>query len=299
MSQQFRGVFANLPTGFDDTGAQGFDEQRQRAIVRHVVDGGAHGIACLLTSGEFLMMSVEERMAATEVIVDEVAGRIPVVVGVSAFRTSEMLTLAKHAAGAGASAVMILPLVYFPLTDDEIVSVFSDVYDVTELPMGLYDGRMFAQPALNVGLIGRLAEVANLQLTKNGTQDVARIGLINDVTGGRVSVLDGGFDLSLAALVSGAGGLCAAFASVWPTELAEVYELVQAGEFAKAKARFGRVAPAMRFFRDHSNLRSLKAAAALRGVSVGNCRAPIGSLNDEELAALGGLVDELSSDSES
>src|SRR5579859_7555897 len=84
--ERFRGVFAIPPTPFDD--ADNVDEPSLRACVDFCVDAGAHGIVAPVNASESIALTDTERLRVTEVLVEQAAGRVPVVIGVSGVSTT-------------------------------------------------------------------------------------------------------------------------------------------------------------------------------------------------------------------
>jgi 4-hydroxy-tetrahydrodipicolinate synthase len=104
---QFRGVFAIPVTPFDDRG--NVDEERLGRCVEFCVAAGAQGIVGPVNASESIVLTDDERLVVTEVLVKATRGRIPVVIGVSGVGTASSVKFARHAAGVGADAVMAMP----------------------------------------------------------------------------------------------------------------------------------------------------------------------------------------------
>lgn len=101
------GVYAILPTPFGAGGE--VDEESLRRSVDFSIDGGATAVAAGMNGGEFYALSEPERIRMTEVLVEQAAGRVPVIVGVTAGSTRLSAQLAEHAGRAGAAAVIAMP----------------------------------------------------------------------------------------------------------------------------------------------------------------------------------------------
>ena len=101
----WRGVYPAICTPFTADGDVDLDAQRR--VVRFALDCGSHGIVAFGLAGEVLKLSADERRALTDVIVDEVAGAVPVFVGAGAPSIRASVELARHAEQAGASCVVL------------------------------------------------------------------------------------------------------------------------------------------------------------------------------------------------
>ena len=137
-----RGVIPAIPTPFTADGRE-VDEAALRRVVRHVVDGGVHGIMTTGGTGEFPHLSREERRRVTEIVVAEAAGAVPIFAGTAACSTWEALALIEDAAAAGADAAILTPPFYFGIPDDMLHGLFADVAG-RDPP-----GRRLQQPALH------------------------------------------------------------------------------------------------------------------------------------------------------
>lgn len=102
-----KGIFPATISPFAEDGR--FDAQAMRRIVAYQIDAGVHGLYICGGTGEGLLMKVEERQEALEVVLDEVAGRVAVISHIGAFSTEETIALARHASGTKAAAVAALP----------------------------------------------------------------------------------------------------------------------------------------------------------------------------------------------
>jgi dihydrodipicolinate synthase/N-acetylneuraminate lyase len=134
----FRGVFTIPPTPFDDAG--NVDERSLRACVDFCVEAGAHGVVAPVNASESIALTDAERLRVAEVLVEQAAGRVPVVVGVSGVSTAASAMYARHAAATGADAVIAMPPYVRHAPADEIHAFYVDVARAAEpLPVWVQD----------------------------------------------------------------------------------------------------------------------------------------------------------------
>ncbi|MHB1652602.1 MAG: dihydrodipicolinate synthase family protein [Desulfitobacteriaceae bacterium] len=98
-----KGIIPALITPLDTN--ERVNEAALRKLLEHVIKGGVHGVFVLGSTGEFYGLDMDEKRRAIEITVDQVNGRVPVLVGASAITTRECLELTKTAKEAGADAV--------------------------------------------------------------------------------------------------------------------------------------------------------------------------------------------------
>src|SRR5207245_8578188 len=129
----FRGVFAIPCTPFTERGA--LDEESLRREVEFCVQCGAHGIVAPVNASEFTSLSDDERKRVVEIVVEAAAGRAPVVAGVSAVSAEVATLFARHAAEAGADALIAMPPYVRKAAPDEILAYYQAISDATPLPI--------------------------------------------------------------------------------------------------------------------------------------------------------------------
>ncbi len=134
----FRGVFAIPPTPFDDVG--NVDEASLRSCVEFCVRAGSHGIVAPVNASESIALTDAERLRVAEVVVEQAARRLPVVVGVSGISTAASALYARHAARLGADAVIAMPPYVRHAPADEIFDFYVEVARAADgLPVWIQD----------------------------------------------------------------------------------------------------------------------------------------------------------------
>src|SRR3954447_360942 len=149
------GVIPAIPTPFTDDGGE-VDVEALRRVVRHVVDGGVHGIMTTGGTGEFPHLSREERRLVNEVVTAEAAGAVTIFAGTSACATWEAIELTRDAAGASADAAILVPPFYFGIPDDMLCGFFADVAGADILPVVAYNNPLYTGNSLSPALIAEL-----------------------------------------------------------------------------------------------------------------------------------------------
>jgi dihydrodipicolinate synthase/N-acetylneuraminate lyase len=122
---RFRGVFAIPPTPFDDAG--NVDEASLRRCVDFCVGARAHGIVAPVNASESIALTDAERVRVADLLVEQAAGRVPVIVGVSGTSTAASVLYAECAKRAGADAVIAMPPYVKHAPADEIYDFYVAV----------------------------------------------------------------------------------------------------------------------------------------------------------------------------
>lgn len=245
----WRGVYPAICTPF--TAADAVDLDAQRRVVRFALDCGSHGLVAFGLAGEVLKLSADERRALTDVIVDEVAGAVPVFVGAGAPSIRASVGLARHAEKAGASCIVLPAPTGGSVGEAALIDYFVRVASSVSIPVMIQDAPAYLGVGLGPEVVRRVGEAAqNVRLVKLEAGPVeigewiARLGDEFAVWGG-----DGGTYL-LDCVRSGAAGIIPGVDLV--DHLVEVYEADARGDVSLAEERFRQILPVLVFEMQHS-----------------------------------------------
>jgi 4-hydroxy-tetrahydrodipicolinate synthase len=166
---RFRGVFAIPPTPFDDAG--NIDEPSLRRCVDFCVAAGAHGVVAPVNASEAIALTDQERLRVAEVLVEQAAGRVPVIVGVSGISTASSVLYATHAAEVGADAVMAMPPYVKHAPAEEIPDFYTAVARAAgDLPVWIQDYVAPVGTPMSPSLLAKLLrEIPGVEFIKEET----------------------------------------------------------------------------------------------------------------------------------
>ncbi|MBN3932099.1 dihydrodipicolinate synthase family protein [Streptomyces verrucosisporus] len=289
------GIISYPVTPFDPVTGE-VDLAALRRLTGDLVDAGSHAVAPLGSTGESAYLGEAEWDAVCETTLQTVAGRVPTVVGVSHWSTEGTIRRARVAARHGATAIMVLPQVYWKLTEAELVRHYTAVAAATDLPMMLYNNPGTSGVDLEPEAVVSLArEVPNLTMVKESSGDVTRFRAIRELSDGALSVYNGNNPVALEAFRSGAAGWCTAAPCLVPRQVLELHAAATGGERERADALLAELLPFLRFIVGHGLPRAVKAGLAIQGRGVGLPRPPLLPLPDEETERLGEILRPLGS----
>lgn len=132
-----KGIIPPLVTpllGRDELDTEGLEK-----LIEHILNGGVHGLFVLGTTGEAPGLSYRLRRELIERTCRQVAGRVPVVVGITDTSFVESVNLACFSADSGASAVVLAPPYYFPAGQPELLEYIEHLVPELPLPLVLYN----------------------------------------------------------------------------------------------------------------------------------------------------------------
>jgi 4-hydroxy-tetrahydrodipicolinate synthase len=289
----FKGIIAYPITPFDDQ--ENVDIPLFKKQVERLVKSGAHGIAPLGSTGVLPYLSDEEKEAVTEATIQQVAGRVPTLIGVSNLTTASTVYHAQFAEKAGATAVMIIPMSYWKLTDDEIVKHYDAVASKISIPIMAYNNPATAGVDMSPTLIKRLLKIPNITMIKESTGDIQRMYYLRKELGDDVAFFNGSNPLALAAFSAGANGWCTAAPNLVPDLNIALYNAVQENDMEKATTIFYKQVDLLKFIVAKGLPRSIKAGLDILGVGGGNFKSPLKPLNENEIAELDNILSAISS----
>jgi 4-hydroxy-tetrahydrodipicolinate synthase len=267
----FRGTYTVMVTPFAPDGSVNVAALRQ--FVEWQITEGIHGLIPLGSTGEFLSLSDEEKELVAATVIDQAAGRVPVLIGTGAEDTREVVRLSKRAEVLGADGVMIIPPFYSTPTDEEIVHHYRTVSDAISIPIMVYNNPAVANVDLRPPLVARLAEINNCRYIKESTLEVTRVRDIIRLCGDRMHVFGG--ILGFESFVEGAVGWTAVAANVVPGPLARLYKLVvEQKNIEEARALSLRYLPLVEFVGGQAYVAGTKVLLAHMGFAAGPPRPP-------------------------
>ena len=285
-----RGAYTALVTPFDDGGA--VDYGRLREQVAFQIDAGIDGLVPVGTTGESPTLSMAEHKRVVEAVVDQAAGRVPVVAGAGANSTAEAGELHAHAKAVGADAVLSVTPYYNKPSQEGLYRHFATLAGRADVPIVLYNipGRTGVTMAPET--VARLARDADVAAVKEATGDVRMAGRYRQLCG--VTVLSGDDPLTLPLMAMGAAGAISVVSNLLPAKVAALCARANDGDFAAARDLHEEMfAVSLSLFLD-GNPGGVKHAMARLGRDSGRLRLPLVAISesaaaavDRDLAALG------------
>jgi 4-hydroxy-tetrahydrodipicolinate synthase len=271
MARQLRGTFSVMVTPFHENGS--VNEAALRRYVNWQVGEGIHGLIPLGSTGEFLSLSDEEKHRVAQIVIETVAGRVPVIVGTGAESTDDVIRYSRDAEGLGADGVMVIPPFYSTPTDDELLVHYRRIGEAIGIPVMVYNNPATANVDLTPPLVARLSEFDNIRYIKESTMDVTRIRDILEFSRGRMTVFGGimGFE----SFIEGAQGWVSVGSNIMPRACAELFKATADDQdLSRAREIYRQVLPVLRCVAGHRYVSATKTALTLMGIPAGPPRPP-------------------------
>lgn len=277
----FKGIIAYPITPFDQN--EKVDIALYKKLLERLIVSGCHAVAPLGSTGVMPYLSDEEKEAITVATIEQVSGRVPVLVGVSNLTTEKTIYHAKFAEKAGAAAVMIIPMSYWKLTDDEIVQHFDAVAKQISIPIMAYNNPATGGVDMSPALLKRLLEIVNVTMIKESTGDVQRMHYLKRELGDDVAFFNGSNPLALAAFSAGATGWCTAAPNLIPKLNLDLYHAIENNDLEAAQKVFYKQLNLLKFIVNKGLPRAIKAGLEIQGIEGGFLRSPLKPLTATEI----------------
>jgi 4-hydroxy-tetrahydrodipicolinate synthase len=292
----FHGLGAFPLTPMNESGV---DETAFIHLLERLTAAGVDAIYALGSTGCYAYLTLAERRRVAQLALEHAAG-IPVVIGIGAMRTRDVLAQAAHAQDAGASGVLLAPVSYQKLTDDEVFGLYETVTRSLSIPLCVYDnpGTTHFQfsDALH-GLIAQLPGIGSIKIPGVPLDPEAarqRVARLRALIPAHVTIGVSGDRHGAAGLNAGCEAWYSAIGGLFPKTALAITRAAQAGNAAEAARLSGLLAPLWALFEQHGSLRVVAAAAQLRGLLASPCLPlPLQALAGPALLQLGDALDGL------
>lgn len=278
MAKQISGVIPPVITSFDQNG--NFNEKSQREVIRFLLPH-IQGFYPVGTYGSGPLMTTEERKKVGEVIIDEVAGKVPVIIHVGAASTAQTVELARHAEAAGADAVAAIPPYYYKYPEKDLLDYFRAIIHAVKIPVFAYNNPGLSNNPLTPKMIKVLADEGLAGLKDSSFDLVTFYEFLYTVTNSTFTHIVGTEAIAAPSVQAGAKGVVSGLANVWPELMAELWAALQSGDAPKAAQTQLRVNQARAIMKYGPTLVVCYEALKMRGVDAGYPRRPYSLLPDD------------------
>lgn len=274
----FKGSMPALITPFQNGKV---DEAALKALVEWHIAEGSHGLVPVGTTGESPTLTHVEHERVIELVVQTVAGRVPVIAGAGSNNTVEAIRFVQFAEKVGADGALVVTPYYNKPTQRGLIAHFTAVHDASDIPIIIYNipGRSVVD--MTPETMGVLAKLPRIVGVKDATGDIVRVSDQRITCGNDFIQLSGEDASALGYNAQGGHGCISVTANVAPALCAEFQEATLAGDFTKALALQDKLMPLHTAIFVEPGV-----AGAKHGLSV------LGKCTDEVRSPLTGLLPE-------
>lgn len=279
--------------------AKGPDQAAFVRLIERLAEAGVDSVGALGSTGCYAYLSRAERARIIQLAVLH-AGAVPVMAGIGAVSTREVMYLAEDAQQAGASALLLAPVSYQPLTSEEVYELYRSVSAELSVPLCVYDNPRTTGFEFTDELHGRIAHLPNVASIKIPGVPVKpedakkRVARLRSLVPSHVTIGISGDPLAATGLNAGCDLWYSVLGGLFPRTALALTRAVLSGDNTQTEQLSRRLAPLWEMFNRHGSLRVVAAAAELLGhVSAPSLPAPLRALNAAERTKLAALLDQL------
>lgn len=278
----FKGSLPALVTPFSNGKV---DLDALKKLVDWHVDQGSHGLVPVGTTGESPTLTHEEHDLVVQTVVDQAAGRIPVIAGAGSNNTVETVRLVQAAKTAGADAALVVTPYYNKPTQSGLIAHFTAAANCG-LPIIIYNipGRSVVD--MTPETMGELAKLDMIIGVKDATGDLSRVPKQRMHCGNDFLQLSGEDATALGYNAHGGLGCISVTANIAPKLCAEFQESTLTGDFAKALTQLDRLMPLHEAVFKEPGLCGAKYGMSLLGLCEPEVRSPLTEVSDDTKAAI-------------
>lgn len=227
------GSLVALVTPMDSRGE--LDWQALERLIDFHLDQGTDGIVAVGTTGESATLDMDEHKEAIRRVVDQVAGRIPVIAGTGANSTREAVELTEAARSVGADACLLVTPYYNKPTQEGLYQHHRFIAEAVAIPQILYNVPGRTACDMLPETVERLADVPNIVGIKEATGDLQRARELIDRVGQRIAVYSGDDATAVELMLMGGKGNISVTANVAPKAMHDLCMAALAGDADSAR----------------------------------------------------------------
>ena len=251
------------------------DYEGMKALLDFLMDAKVNGVYVCGTTGEFPLLTLEERKKIAETVVNYVKGKITVYVHIGGITTGDAVELAKHACACGADGIGAVPPYYYSYSEDELLEHFSKIANAlpSDFPVYLYNIPQrtgnWIKPSLFVKLAESCPNIVGIKDSSGSLTTVMEYLLAfreKDVT-----IIEGADEQLLSGLSAGCKGSVSGNANVFPEVFVKLWKEFKENKLKEARETQLTIVKISQILK-YGNIPLLKYALKLRGIGNGICK---------------------------
>ena len=279
---QLKGVLPALVTPF---GADGrIDFKAFERLLTHLREAGVNGWVPNGSTGEYFSQSTEERREVLQFVKDFARPGEILIAGTNAPATREVIEQTAVAKEIGYDTVLLAPPFYTRPTQDELTRHYEAVLGAVDVNIVLYSYPAKDGSDISFDLMDHFADNPRVLGIKESSGSLQRAIDIASRYEGRIQLVSGSDDIALDFMFWGADSWICGPSNCMAKACCDLDRTFRSGDLDKAKGMMKTLYRAMNILESGKFVQKIKYGCELQGLPVGECRAPLGPLTEDEKA---------------
>ncbi|SPF33239.1 4-hydroxy-tetrahydrodipicolinate synthase [Syntrophobacter sp. SbD1] len=239
------------------------DEAGLRDLIEFQIANGTNGIVPCGTTGESPTLTHKEHERVVEVVIEQTAGRIPVIAGTGSNSTDEAISLTRHAKKAGADAALMISPYYNKPTQEGIYRHFEQVAKAVDIPIIVYNIPGRTGSNMEPATIARLSRIDNIVGVKESSGSMKQITDVIAMCADDFIVVSGEDYLTFPLMCVGGKGVISVVSNVAPKQMADLCKLFFEGRMEESRRLYYKILPLLHILFIETNPVPVKAALVM------------------------------------
>jgi 4-hydroxy-tetrahydrodipicolinate synthase len=287
----FQGVYTALITPFAEDGS--VDEAALRRLVSAQIEAGISGLVPMGTTGESPTVTHQENMRVIEIVIDEAAGRVPVIAGTGSNSTAEAVDMTRQARDLGASASLQVSPYYNKPSQEGLYRHFTTIADEVDLPVVVYNIPGRTGKNIETETLLRMSSHPNIVAVKEASGSIKQMMDVLEVVPDSFDVLSGDDNMAFPLTALGGKGVVSVASNLIPGRMVQLISQALAGEIAHARKTHFELLPIFRGVFLDTNPIPIKYMMHRAGYCRETYRLPMVPLSDENKAQIDSVMKRL------
>ncbi|MGI5895261.1 MAG: N-acetylneuraminate lyase [Candidatus Merdivicinus sp.] len=273
------GIYPALITPYTSDGA--INHEALREIVEWNIEKGVDGFYVNGSTGECHLLSLDERKAVLETVVNQVRGRANIIAHIGCISTDQVIELGKHAKEIGVDAISAIPPFYYKYSADEIVVHYNTIVDAVQMPMIVYNMPAMTGVELTPALLERLTVNRWIIGVKHTSMNLFQLERMKKVRDDLV-IFNGHDEVCLAGLVMGADGAIGTTYNFMAEKFLKIAVYIQENHLEEARREQESANTIIEALIQTGVFIGTKYLIhKMKGIDCGGCRKPFAALSKE------------------
>jgi 4-hydroxy-tetrahydrodipicolinate synthase len=271
--KNLQGCGTALVTPFKPNGQ--IDESSLRKLVDYQLEGGIDFLVPCGTTGESATFTMKEHLQVVKIVVEQAAGKVPVIAGAGGNNTSQVIELAKQVAGCSADGILSVTPYYNKPTQDGLIEHYRAIAKAVKLPIIVYNVPGRTSTNILPDTVVKLSEIDNIIGIKEASGNIGQIAELAAKVPADFKILSGDDATTIPIISLGGVGVISVVANQAPAMMTEMVHLCLESKYEEANKLQHKLFKLMTLNFIETNPTPVKAGLALMGIMGDTHRLPL------------------------